>query len=60
MRTAMRWAGVIAVVGNTFLSQELVRIMSDHMDRVSEGERFVVGGWMRLSGATELLRKLAS
>jgi hypothetical protein len=25
--------------------------MSDHMDRVSEGERFAVGGWMRLSGA---------
>src|SRR5262245_37304869 len=51
MRTAMRWAGVVALVANSFLSQELVRIMSDQMDRVSQGERLVMGGWMRLSGA---------
>lgn len=47
----MRSAGVVALVGNTFLSQELVRIVSDHMDCISEGERFDVGGWIRLSGA---------
>jgi hypothetical protein len=51
MNTAMRWAGVVAVVGNTFLSQDLLRLTFDLMDRVSEGEHVVPGGWMRLSGA---------
>jgi hypothetical protein len=50
MTTAIRWAGVIAAVGNTFLSQELVRIVFDLMDHVSGGER-LAGGSMHLSGA---------
>jgi hypothetical protein len=48
--TPARWFGYVAAVANTFLSQELVRILFAHMDRISAGQR-ITGGWMRLSGA---------
>lgn len=51
MRTLTRWVGIVAAVACTFLSQELIRVLFEHMDRVSSGEQ-ISGGWMRLSGAS--------
>jgi len=45
---AMRWAGMLFLIADTFLLQELVRFLLTVIDSVSEGHP-LSGGWLDLS-----------